>query len=114
MYQPREGVDHAVYGIRVKYHPERNGGVTAEELARRLQALGVDVHVGTSIPLSEQELFKSPRTRANPGEPLLGIVEYAKDRLVFPVLAGPQDDVHAVVDAWVDSIRRTVVERRGD
>ena len=103
VYKAPEGIDPAVYGIRVEYLPEKNGGKSAEDFVRELQAQGVEVHVGTSVPLSHQKLFQNGDSSA---DSLPGANAYVRNRVVFPVLAGDLDQTAPIIDAWIRAIRR--------
>lgn len=118
MYEAPKGIKQAVYGIRVKYHPNRNGQISAEDFTKQLRAQGLDVHVGTSLPLNHQEIFQKPspqmpkhlykKQKRYTDKSLPGANEYIKNRIVFPVISGKKEDMKQVVDSWVKIINEQI------
>lgn len=99
------GVERAWYAMRAKYLPEKNYGRDVGDVIAHAKESGLELHRGTSAPLSELSLFQKAPPKpfpANENRPLYspgdfpGADEFCANTLVFPVLIGNPTIVDSV------------------
>jgi len=98
------------YNIRLKYLPKENNNIPVEAVIKKMQGKGLEVHLGTSVPLTEFLIFQknyphypfegSDRPLHEAGD-LPNASLFCKDTIVFPVFSKNDTLTRNVIQAYI-------------